>query len=355
MRIVDVEDQRVCVVDNRMSMRCNKWFGSVRAAIAVACAAFSFVSTARAAEPTGVVADHGAAAEGIPLAAPVLAGWFKGVDGVEFLGTGAAGAAIAAGKTCYFAITNSMVAMAIVAFGLIVFAQLATRNIQMVPTGLQNFAEWLVESLQDFLGGILGDKLVKQTFWYFATVFLFILSANWFGLLPGVGTVGWGSEGAHGFHVTEPLLRGANADLNMTLALAVGFFVMWLVWSVRSNGVGGFLSHIFLYRGEATGGMKLLLLVMFFMVGFLEVISIMIRPVSLTFRLFGNIYAGESLLETMLHKGGFLAALPFYGLELMVGAIQALVFTLLTAVFTALMCQHDEGHGEEHATQEAHH
>lgn len=350
-----------------MSMRWNKWFGSVRAAIAVACAAFSFVPMSRAAEPTGavgaagVVAEHGAAvghevvAEGIPLAAPVLAGWFKGADGIEFLGTGAAGAAIAAGKTCYFAITNSMVAMAIVAFGLIVFAQLATRNIQMVPTGLQNFAEWLIESLQDFLGGILGDKLVKQTFWYFATVFLFILSANWFGLLPGVGTVGWGSEGAHGFHVTEPLLRGANADLNMTLALAVGFFVMWLVWSVRSNGVGGFLSHIFLYRGEATGGMKLLLLVMFFMVGFLEVISIMIRPVSLTFRLFGNIYAGESLLETMLHKGGFLAALPFYGLELMVGAIQALVFTLLTAVFTALMCQHDEGHGEEHATQEAHH
>lgn len=289
-----------------------------------------------------------AAEEGVPIAAPILCGWFKGASGVEFLSAGAAGQAVAAGKPLLFAITNSMVAMGLVALGLIVFAQLATRNIQMVPKGLQNFAEWVIEFLQDFLGGILGPKMVKQTFWYFATVFLFILSANWFGLLPGVGTVGWGSEGAHGFHVTEPLLRGANADLNMTFSLAVGFFAMWLIWSIRSNGVGGFFSHIFVYHGDATGAMKGLLYLIFFLVGFLEVISIMIRPISLTFRLFGNVYAGESLLETMLHKGGFLAALPFYGLELMVGAIQALVFTLLTAVFTSLMCTHDEGHSEEH-------
>lgn len=332
-------------------MRLMKWIWALLVAVGVGGTARVAVA-ADAAHAVAAVAHgeaHAAhAEEGLPLAAPILAGWFKGSDGVEFLTAGKAGAALASGQTCLFAITNSMVAMAIVALGLIVFAQLATRNIQMVPKGLQNFGEWVVESLQGFLGGILGEKLVKQTFWYFATVFLFIISANWFGLLPGVGTVGWGSPGSHGFHVSEPLLRGANADLNMTLALAVGFFLMWIIWSIRSNGVGGFLAHIFVYRGEATGGMKLLLLVMFFLVGFLEVISIMIRPVSLTFRLFGNIYAGESLLETMLHKGGFLAALPFYGLELMVGAIQALVFTLLTAVFTALMCHHEEGHGDEH-------
>jgi F-type H+-transporting ATPase subunit a len=306
----------------------------------------------RAAEPGAAV--HGAAEaagaahaeETLPLAAPILLGWFKTSSGVEFVAPGQVAAAVAAGQTPLFAVTNSMVAMGLVALGLIIFAQLATRNVKMVPSGLQNFGEWIIESLQDFLGGILGPKLVKQTFWYFATAFLFILSANWFGLLPGVGTVGYGLEGAHGFEVKQPLLRGANADLNMTLALAVGFFAMWIIWSVRSNGVGGFFAHIFLYRGEATGGMKLLLLVMFFLVGFLEVISILIRPVSLTFRLFGNVYAGESLLETMLHKGGFLAALPFYGLELMVGAIQALVFTLLTAVFTSLMCTHDEEHAE---------
>jgi len=90
-----------------------------------------------------------------------------------------------------------------------------------------------------------------------------------------------------------------------------------------------------------------MLLVIFFLVGFLEVISILIRPVILNFRLFGNIFAGETLLETILSfKLGFLTALPFYGLELLVGLIQALVFTLLTAVFTAQMCQHDEEHPE---------
>jgi len=337
-----------------MSMRLYKWIWALLLTVGLGAGAHAADKAADAAH-----AASGAAhvEEGVPIAAPILCGWFKGAGGMEFHSAGAAGQALAAGKHLVFAITNSMVAMAVVALGLILFAQLATRNLQMVPRGLQNFAEWIIEFLTDFLGGILGPKLARQTFWYFATVFLFILSANWFGLLPGVGTVGWGSAGAHGFHVSEPVLRGANADLNMTFALAVGFFVMWIIWSVRANGVGGFLSHIFLYHGDATGAMRGLLFLIFFLVGFLEVISIMIRPISLTFRLFGNVYAGESLLETMLHLGGnlgFLAALPFYGLELMVGAIQALVFTLLTAVFTALMCKHDDGHGEEHG-EGAHH
>jgi F-type H+-transporting ATPase subunit a len=262
------------------------------------------------------------------------------------------------GSDSQFQITNSLVAMFVVSALLIVFAQLATRKTTLVPAGLQNFAEWIVESLITFLSGIMGEKLARKTFWFYATVFILILFSNWFGLLPGVGSIGWGYETEHGFHVSRPILRGANADLNMTLALAVTFFVLWLFWSIRSNGPGGFLAHIFLYRGEATGPMKALLLLIFFLVGFLEVISIMIRPVSLTFRLYGNIYAGESLLEKMLHMGGpmfgWLAALPFFGLELMVGLIQALVFMLLTAVFTALMCHHDdehhaeEGHGHGH-------
>jgi F-type H+-transporting ATPase subunit a len=340
-----------------MSMRLYKWIWALLLAVGVGANAHAAETVASAANAAAGAAHAAHAEEGVPIAAPILFGWFKTASGFEFHSAGAAGQAVADGKHLVFAVTNSMVAMAIVALGLIVFAQLATRNLQMVPKGLQNFAEWIIESLQDFLGGILGPKLAKQTFWYFATVFLFILSANWFGLLPGVGTVGWGSPGAHGFHVSEPILRGANADLNMTFALAVGFFAMWLIWSIRANGIGGFLSHIFVYHGDATGPMRLLLFLIFFLVGFLEVISIMIRPISLTFRLFGNVYAGESLLETMLHLGGnlgFLAALPFYGLELLVGAIQALVFTLLTAVFTSLMCSHDDGHSEEHG-EAAHH
>jgi F-type H+-transporting ATPase subunit a len=282
---------------------------------------------------TALGATEGDSAGGLPLAAPLLVG----DSGVIQLGP--------------LKITNSMMVMGIVSLGLILLAQMATRNMSLVPKGIQNVAEWIIESLGGFLGSIMGEKLARQTFWYFATVFLFILTANWFGLVPGVGTIGWGTPDADGHlhHLSHPILRGANADMNMTLALAVGFFAMWILWSIRANGVGGFFAHIFLYRGEAKGGMRLLLLVMFFLVGFLEVISIMIRPVTLNFRLFGNIFAGETLLETMLHMGGklgFLTALPFYALELMVGAIQALVFTLLTAVFTSLMCHHDEEHGE---------
>jgi len=254
----------------------------------------------------------------------------------------------------WFKVTNSMLVMGIVSLGLITFSQLATRNITMVPKGLQNFAEWVVESLTDFLSGILGSQLARKTFWFYATVFLFILSANWFGLLPGVGSIGWGHADASGHlaHISHPVLRGANADLNMTLALACGFFLCWIIWSIAYNGIGGFFSHIFIYHGDASGPMRALLMVIFFLVGFLEVISILIRPVSLTFRLYGNVYAGESLLDLMLTMGGsfgFLTALPFYFLELLVGAIQALVFTLLTAVFTALMCKHDD----EHAPAEA--
>jgi F-type H+-transporting ATPase subunit a len=246
-----------------------------------------------------------------------------------------------------FLVTNSMIAMAVVTAAVIGIAQLATRKIALVPTGLQNLVESVVEGLQGFLAGIMGEQLARKTFWFYGSVFLFILSANWMGLFPGIGSVGWHTVDSHGHHGFLPLLRGANADLNMTLGLACVFFALWLYWSVKANGVGGFLGHIFLYRGEATGIMKLLLLVIFFLVGGLEVISILIRPVSLTFRLFGNIYAGESLLETMLLLGGkfgFLTALPFYFMEMMVGAIQALVFTLLTAVFTALMCHHDDEH-----------
>ena len=92
-------------------------------------------------------------------------------------------------------ITNSMVVTWAVALFLIVFAQIATRKIKAVPQGAQNFWEWMVESLYDFLEGIIGTNLVKKTFWFFATIFIFILFANWFGLIPGVGTIGWGVHG----------------------------------------------------------------------------------------------------------------------------------------------------------------
>ena len=256
--------------------------------------------------------------------------------------------AVEIGTVFGFPITNSMAVSWVVALGLIIFARIATRRMDQVPSGAQNFLEWLIESLYRFLEGLLGKHLVDRTFWFFATVFIFILSANWLGLVPGVGTIGWGHATAHGFRVDQPLLRGANADVNLTLAMALVFFACWIVWALREVGPLGFLKELFAPKGESTGFLKIVLAVVFFAVGCLEVISILFRPVSLSFRLYGNTFAGESMLETMstLVPGfGWLLPVPFYFLELLVGLVQALVFMLLTAVFTLLMCQHDAAAG----------
>ena len=248
-------------------------------------------------------------------------------------------------------VTNSMVVTWIVAVALIVFAQIATRSMKEVPEGAQNFWEWMVESLHDFLDGIIGHHLVNKTFWFFATIFIFILFSNWVGLIPGFGSIGWGHQGSHGFEVEQPLLRGANADLNMTLAMALVFFACWIIWAIQEIGPVGFLLHLFAPKGETTGMLKVLMVVVFFAVGCLEVFSILFRPISLSFRLYGNIFAGENMLEamaTLLPGTGWLLPIPFYFMELLVGFVQALVFMLLTAVFTMLICQHEEGHEAAH-------
>ena len=244
-----------------------------------------------------------------------------------------------------FPITNSMVVSWIVAAGLIIFARVATRDMKRVPDGAQNLLEWLVGGLYDFLQGIIGPELVKRTFWFFATVFIFILSANWVGLIPGVDTIGWGHRTAEGFVIDQPFFRGANADLNLTLAMALVFFACWIVWSLQAVGPVGFLKELFGPKGESTGVMKVLMIAVFFVAGCLEIVSILFRPVSLSFRLYGNVFAGENMLETMsrmIPGLGWLLPIPFYFMELLVGLVQALVFMLLCAVFTLLMCPREE-------------
>jgi len=168
---------------------------------------------------------------------------------------------------------------------------------------------------------------------------------NWFGLIPGVGTIGWGhyDPATGAFHVDRPLLRGGNADLNMTTAMAAIFFMLWFVWAIQAQGVGGFLLHLFGPKGETSGIVKILMIIIFFMVGWLEVVSILFRPIALSFRLFGNIYAGESIIEAlsnMVPLLSWLIPIPFYFLEVLVGFVQALVFMLLTAIFTLLIAEH---------------
>jgi F-type H+-transporting ATPase subunit a len=288
------------------------------------------------------------AASGIAAKAPEQGGPAAGHEAQEH---GLSQKAVEIGRLFGFPITNSMVVTWIVAVGLIIFAQAATRNMKRVPEGAQNFLEWLVESLYSFLEGIIGPHLIKRTFWFFATIFVFILSANWVGLIPGVGTIGWGHQTSHGFKITQPLFRGANADVNLTLAMALIFFACWIVWALREVGPLGFLKELFAPKGETAGALKILMVVVFFAAGCLEIISILFRPVSLSFRLYGNIFAGENMLEamaTLVPSLNWLLPVPFYFLELLVGLVQALVFMLLTAVFTLLICQHEEGPAAAH-------
>ena len=251
-----------------------------------------------------------------------------------------------------FPITNAMLVTWGVAILVIVFAQVAMRRVESVPSGLQNLCEWLVQSLRDFLEDLLGRHLVQKTFWFFATLFIFIVAIYWFALVPGVGTIGWGHyDAAQNFHVTRPLLRAPTSDLNMTLSMALLFFLLWIIWAFQEAGAGGIIKHIFGPKMPSKGILKLLLILMFFAIGCLEVISILFRPVSLSFRLYGNAFAGESLLEMMTHISRWLAWLlpiPIYLLEIVVGLIQAFVFMLLCAVFTFLICNDEDKHSPSH-------
>lgn len=249
-------------------------------------------------------------------------------------------------------VTNSMITGWLAACILVLTA---ARFRYLVHAGrhtlLTGSIEALVFSLYGFLSDIMGAKLAQRTFWLLGSFFIYILFSNWLGLFPGVGSIGWGHATGHMFKVTLPLFRGVNADLNTTLALGALFFVFWFIWAWKESGPLGILKHIFAPKGGSTGVMRVVLLVVFLAVGLLEVLSIVVRPFSLAIRLYGNIFAGEVMLETMLHKVpvlGWLLPVPFYLMEVLVGLIQALVFMLLSAVFVMLICSHegDEGHSE---------
>ncbi len=240
-------------------------------------------------------------------------------------------------------ISNSTIMVWISVLVIIVFCRAGAGKLGILPTGFQNFAEWVIESLYNFFGGIMGEHLVKRTFWFFGATFLLIITTNYLGLIPGVGTLWVGGK---------PLLRGGNADVNMTAAMAFTFALLWFYWAITENGFKGFLAHIFAPKGQFKGLMLPLMIFIFGVVGVLEIVSIAIRPVALSFRLFGNIYGGEQTLEILMGLGGkwlaFLPSLPFYFMEILVGGVQALVFTLLCAVFLKLICEHSDEHGEEH-------
>ena len=238
-------------------------------------------------------------------------------------------------------ISNSLVMLAVAVLVITIILRVATWKMERIPHGLQNFVEWVFETLYSFVEGLAGPKLTKRYFWYFATIFLLILTSNYLGLLPGVGEITYGGK---------PLLRGANADLGITLFFGCFYALLWFIWCIREQGIKHFVLHIFGPKGGLTGVLKYLLLPIFFFVGLIEVFSICLRPIVLALRLYANIYAGENILEVMSGYN-FLAMLPFMALELVVGFVQALVFMMLTAIFLKTQVgddEEEEAHSAEH-------
>ena len=254
-------------------------------------------------------------------------------------------------------ISNSIVVAVIVTVGVLLFTRMATKRMELIPGSKQNLVEYLVEFLYGQVEGIVGKHVAPKAFPLLATVFIFILASNWFGLLPGVGTIGFGvTKAPLVLEVMEtPLLRPATADLNMTLALAVVFMAVWAWLSISELGFWGTIVHIFGPKGGLQGALKYLITPIFIFVGIIEVVSIVFRPMSLSLRLLGNIFAGETLLHTMGELGekiglpswmavitSVVFPLPFYFMEILVGALQATVFSLLCAVYIKLATTHDE-------------
>lgn len=240
-------------------------------------------------------------------------------------------------------VSNSMLMLflAVLLIGVVVWT--ATHTMRILPSKLQNAVEYFFETLYRFVESLLGQRLTRKYFWYFGTIFTIILVSNYMGLLPGVGIITYNGV---------PLFRGASADMNVTMFLGLFYAVMWLYWSIREQGLKGFLMHLFGPKGNMTGFMGFILMFIFIFVGLVDVLSIAIRPIALAARLFGNIYAGETIIETMSHMFGpvlsALCVLPFLAIELLVGFIQALVFLLLTAIFLKLQVGDGESpsHGE---------
>ena len=251
-------------------------------------------------------------------------------------------------------VTSSMIAVWGVAALIIAVVTLGTRRMALVPTGSQNLVEAVVDGVQGMLSGLLEPKVVRWALPLIGTYFIFILLSNLVDLLPGVGSIGYGhaKEGGLPFavdHVDRPLLRPPTADANLTVSMAVIYFLMSTFWALRFNGPVGLVKHIFGVKGKIGGFLLIPMAVIFFIVGIVEVISIMIRPVSLSMRLYGNIYGGENVLTLMLKMlPGGIAAVPFYFLELIVCVVQAIVFTMLCVAFTATLCSHSDDESGHH-------
>ena len=221
-------------------------------------------------------------------------------------------------------VTNTLITSIIATVVLLIIAYFATKKMKEVPNGLQNLFEAVIEALFKMIDSVTENR--KQTYQFFplvSTIFIFIILSNWLGLVPGFGSVGFFETAHDGGHSTFiPLLRSANSDLNTTLALAIVSVTATQIFGIAALGILKYGKKFINFSSPIT-----------FFVGILELISEVAKMISFSFRLFGNVFAGEVLLVVIMTLVPFIAPLPFFALELFVGFVQALVFAMLTTVF----------------------
>jgi len=271
--------------------------------------------------PASAPAEAGHAAEGVPQAAPAV---------FTVLG---------------LPVTNSMICTWMVAALILCIVRATTWRMKEVPTGGQNVMETLIEGWEGLMGDILDPKVARWVFPFATTFFIFIVISNYTDLIPGVGSIGTRHNGQF-----TPFFRPPTTDANLTVAMAGIFLVMSLVWAVRYNGFFGLIKHIFGVKMETSKWAYPLFFLLFLFIGAMELLSVgFARPVALAMRLYGNIFAGETILHMTLHSGSFWAGLLLtcftYFYEAFVCLVQAFVFAMLVVAFVGTLCTPAEEHG----------
>ena len=244
-------------------------------------------------------------------------------------------------------VSNSILTTWILTALIIIAIRVLVGTPKIVPSKGQALVENMASGLRDALEPIVGKSMIGKVFPTLCGFFVFILLMNWSGLLPGVGTIKYGEPG----HWLDAI-RPATSDLNTTLALSAISFVAWTYFVLRYAGFKVLIFDLFGNKAdkkELSFPMWIMLSFIFLGVGGIEVVSIAFRLISLSFRLYGNVYGGENLIHALGGIAPYVIPAVAGLLEVLVGLIQAFVFTLLSAVYIGLICNHEGGHDEEHA------
>lgn len=237
----------------------------------------------------------------------------------------------------FFPVTNSMLDTLFVDLVLIILIIAVNRSIKLIPNFFQNIVEFIIKTFYDLTEQIAQER-TKKIFPYFMTFFIFILIANWSELIPGFSSIGFFETDGHE-KTLVPFFRSATSDLNTTLALALVSAVATHAMSIGTIGIKEYLSRYF-----SLNPINLF-------VGFLEIVSEFTKIISLSFRLFGNIFAGTVVLGIISGVFAVFAPIPFLLLEIIVGLVQALIFAMLTMVFMSILTT---PHNVEHAKEVNH-